>query len=112
MRNGLATSCFGSSAMRTGTRCTTLIQLPVAFCAGSKANAAPVPTPRPATVPSYSTFLPYTSAVNFTGWPKRMLRNWTSLKLASTQTWFSGTIDIIGVPGATRWPNCTVRRAT
>ena len=44
--------------MRTGTRCTTLIQLPVAFCAGSSAKAAPVPAPRPATVPWYSTFLP------------------------------------------------------
>jgi hypothetical protein len=29
--------------MRTGTRCTTLIQLPVAFCAGSSENALPVP---------------------------------------------------------------------
>ena len=38
-----------SSAMRTGTRCTILIQLPVAFCAGSSANAAPVPAPKPAT---------------------------------------------------------------
>ena len=28
--------------MRTGTRCTTLIQFPVAFCAGSSANAEPV----------------------------------------------------------------------
>ena len=44
--------------MRTGTRCTTLIQLPVAFCAGSSAKAAPVPAPRPATVPWYTTFLP------------------------------------------------------
>jgi hypothetical protein len=34
--------------MRTGTRCTILIQLPVAFCAGSSENAEPVPAPRPA----------------------------------------------------------------
>ena len=33
--------------MRTGTRCTTLIQLPVAFCAGSSENALPVPADRP-----------------------------------------------------------------
>jgi len=52
------------------------------------------------------------SAVSFTGWSMRMLRNCTSLKLASTQSWFSGTIDIIGVPAATRWPSCTVRLAT
>jgi|GEM_PF-2549271 len=38
--------------------CTTLIQLPVAFWAGSNANAAPVPAPRPSTAPWYSTFLP------------------------------------------------------
>ena len=37
--------------MRTGTRCTTLIQLPVAFCAGSSAKALPVPASRPAIVP-------------------------------------------------------------
>src|ERR1700748_203297 len=49
MRNGCAASCRGSSATRTGTRCTTLIQLPVAFCAGSSAKAAPVPGPRPET---------------------------------------------------------------
>ena len=44
--------------MRTGTRCTTLIQLPVAFCAGSSAKAAPVPAPSPAMRPWYSTRLP------------------------------------------------------
>ena len=37
--------------------------------------------------------LPYASAVSVTGWPMRMLRSCTSLKLASTQTWSSGTID-------------------
>jgi hypothetical protein len=31
--------------MRTGRRCTTLIQLPVAFCAGMTEKAAPVPPP-------------------------------------------------------------------
>ena len=34
--------------MRTGRRWTTLIQLPVAFCAGTSANAAPVPPEKPA----------------------------------------------------------------
>ena len=57
-RSGCALSCSVSSAMRTGTRCTTLIQLPVAFCAGSRAEAAPVAMPRPATLPSYTTLLP------------------------------------------------------
>jgi hypothetical protein len=74
-RSGCAASSAGSSAMRTGTRWTTLIQLPVAFCAGSSANALPVPTPRPATLPWYTTDLPYASAVSVTGWPMRMLRS-------------------------------------
>jgi hypothetical protein len=39
------------SAIRTGTRCTTLIQLPVAFCAGITAKAEPVPPPMPVTLP-------------------------------------------------------------
>ncbi|MCY1178182.1 hypothetical protein D9M73_185220 [compost metagenome] len=72
--------------MRTGTRWTILIQLPVAFCAGSKAKALPVPAPRLSTVPLYLTSLPYTSAVISTGWPMRISRSWVSLKLASIHT--------------------------
>ena len=34
-----------SSAMRTGMRCVTFTQLPVAFCAGISENSAPVPAP-------------------------------------------------------------------
>jgi hypothetical protein len=52
------------------------------------------------------------SAVSVTGWPMRILRSCTSLKLASTQTCLSGMMDITGVPAATRWPSCTVRLAT
>ena len=37
----IAAAPAGSSAMRTGTRCTILIQLPVAFCGGSSAKALP-----------------------------------------------------------------------
>ena len=48
----VGTSWPGSSSMRTGTRCTTLTQLPVAFCGGSSANSEPVPAPIEATVPS------------------------------------------------------------
>src|SRR5690606_35570839 len=50
-RSGCAFSSSGSSSMRTGTRCTTLIQLPVAFCAGRSAKALPVPASSPTTVP-------------------------------------------------------------
>ncbi len=93
MRSGLALSCSGSRAIRTGTRCAALIQLPVAICAGSSANALPVPTPQARDLAGVrSTFLPYTSAVSFTGWSMRMLRSCTSLKLASTHSWFSGTM--------------------
>ena len=39
-------TCFavdaGSSAIRTGTRCTILVKLPVAFSGGSTLNCAPV----------------------------------------------------------------------
>src|SRR5277367_2571740 len=50
-RSGCWASSFGSSATRTGRRCTTLIQLPVAFWAGISAKAAPVPPERPSTCP-------------------------------------------------------------
>ncbi len=44
-------SCPGSKTMRTGTRCTTFTQLPMAFCGGRIANCAPVPGLIEATVP-------------------------------------------------------------
>ena len=78
--------------MRTGTRCTTLIQLPVAFCAGMVAKVEPVPPDRPATVPRYFTELPYRSDLTSTGWPMRTRSSCTSLKFASTCTSASGTI--------------------
>ena len=37
--------------MRTGTRCTTFTQFPLAFCGGRIANCAPVPGLTDATVP-------------------------------------------------------------
>src|SRR3546814_7748996 len=46
-RNGCSRSCLASSLMRTGRRCTTLIQFPVAFWAGTTAKAAPVPPEKP-----------------------------------------------------------------
>src|SRR6185369_9740938 len=50
-RRGCLASSRGFSAMRTGTRCTTLIQLPVAFWAGITAKAEPVPPEKPWTRP-------------------------------------------------------------
>ena len=110
--SGWRASSSGRSAMRTGTRCTILIQLPVAFCAGSSEKAEPVPAPRPSTWPWYLTLRPYTSAARVTGWPMRRPRSWLSLKLASTHTPPSGTTAISGVPGATFCPTCTPRLAT
>ena len=40
-----------SSRTRSGTRCTTLTQLPLAFCGGRIANCAPVPGLTDSTVP-------------------------------------------------------------
>ncbi len=50
-RKGWAATSFGSRSMRTGRRCTTLIQLPDAFCAGISEKAEPVPPEMPRTVP-------------------------------------------------------------
>lgn len=44
--------------------------------------------------------------------PRRIPFIWLSLKLASTQTSFSGTIAISVVPESTRMPSCTARFAT
>ena len=41
-RRAAAASCKASSSSRTGTRCTTLTQLPLAFCGGSTDSSAPV----------------------------------------------------------------------
>ena len=91
---------------------TTIANVSVPTIAGSSANAAPVPMPRPATVPRYSTRPPYTSATTLTGWPMRMCVNWTSLKFASTRKRSSGTTASSGLPGAIRSPSCTPRFAT
>src|SRR5262249_4108111 len=50
-RSGWRARSIGSRAMRTGRRCTTLIQLPVAFCAGIRAKEEPVPPDSPTTRP-------------------------------------------------------------
>jgi len=101
--NGWAARSCGSMSIRTGSRCTTLIQLPVAFCAGSSANDAPVPALKPTTVPRYFTEPPYRSAISVAGCPMRIFAICSSLKLASTQTFSSGITASSGVPASTRW---------
>ena len=46
------------NAIFTGTRCTTLIQLPVAFSGGSKEKLLPVPAEKPTISPMYLTDWP------------------------------------------------------
>ena len=47
-------SSSGAKQKRSGTRCTTLTQLPLAFCGGRIANCAPVPGAIEQTVPCQS----------------------------------------------------------
>ena len=59
-----------SKAMRTGTRCTTLTQLPLAFCAGRIENCEPVPGLTATTVP-LKVWLGNESTSSVTFWPMR-----------------------------------------
>ena len=63
-------------------------------------------------MPSYSTLLPYTSLVSFTGWPMWMLASCGSLKFAFTHICSVGMIAMSGVPGLTRCPSWTLRLVT
>ncbi len=59
---------LGSSTIFTGTRCTILVKLPVAFSGGSSANCAPVPGARLSTVPLIG-MAGKESMATATGWP-------------------------------------------
>src|ERR1700728_2022076 len=52
---------YPSRSMRTGSRCTTLMKLPVAFSAGSNASVDPVPIVNPDTRPLNTCRPPYMS---------------------------------------------------
>src|SRR5439155_24825982 len=55
-----------SNAIRTGTRCVTLTQLPFAFCAGSSENWLPLPAPMLCTcAPNFCPAYPSTSTLAF-----------------------------------------------
>ena len=63
-------SSSGSKQKRSGTRWTTLTQLPLAFCGGRIENCAPVPGAIEQIVPFHS--LPgNASTVTLAGWPSR-----------------------------------------
>src|SRR5215813_12770305 len=89
MRSGYLGST-SSTLTRTGTRCVTFTQLPVAFCGGSSENAEPLPALTLSTTPSNGCF----------GY------------LASTQYSSLLTIENSGVPGVTVLPGRRERLAT
>jgi hypothetical protein len=53
-RSSPSSSTAGSTAIRTGTRCTILVKLPVAFSGGSRLNTAPEAAAMLSTVPVIS----------------------------------------------------------
>ena len=61
---------------------------------------------------TFSTTSSISPGASIAGWPSRSYCNWHSLQLASTQTWSSAITDSSGAPACTRWPSCTLRRAT
>src|SRR5207244_2291735 len=71
-----------SSAMRTATRCTILVKLPVAFSGGMTLNTAPLPGARLCTWP-WKVLPGSTSATTVAGWPGCICASWSSLQLAS-----------------------------
>src|SRR3989442_880363 len=95
----------------TGTRWTTLTQFPVAFSGGSSEKRAPVPAESELTLPVKArsgTPSTQTSA----RMPGRIRATWVSLKFASTQTSWSGTIARSGWPIWTTCPTSTERFET
>ena len=76
--------------MRTGTRCTTFVKLPVALSGGSSANFAPVAALTLSTLP-FAVQPPYASTSSSTGWPTLRSASCVSLKFAVTHTPVSDT---------------------
>ena len=97
--------------MRTGTRCTTFVKLPVALSGGSSANFEPVAALTLSTHP-IAVAPPYASTSISTGWPTRMSASCVSLKFAVTNTPVSVTIVSSGWPACTSWPGSTCLRDT
>ena len=73
-RTSVPSAGFGSSTIFTGTRCTTLVKLPVALSGGSKAKVLPVPGDQLSTWP-VSTRSGNASTVTRAGSPIRTLRH-------------------------------------
>src|SRR5207249_11167961 len=99
-RNGWAESFFVSGRIRTGTRCTTLVKLPVALSGGSSENLAPVAGDRLSTCP-FACRPGYASTVKSTASPGVTFAVWVSFRFAGTHTSPSGTSPM------SAWPGCT-----
>ena len=84
--------------MRTGTRCTILVKLPVAFSGGSTLNTAPVAGARLATWPCERFARQHIGLRSSPACPARMRASWLSLKLASTQSPCAGTSEMSCAP--------------
>ena len=86
--------------MRTGTRCTILVKLPVAFSGGSNENCEPDAGATLSTVP-FSTAPSSASTRNVGGFAGNDRPSCVSLRLASTYTLSSGTTAASRLPGVT-----------
>ena len=80
---GQLSACFVLTWTRTGSRCTTLVKLPLALSGGSSEKRAPVPAWIDSTVP-LSGSPPKPSTFTFTVRPGWMCSSWVSLKFATT----------------------------
>jgi hypothetical protein len=90
--------------MRSGTRCTTLTQLPLAFCAGRIENCEPVPGLTATTVPQ-KVRSGNVSTITWARWPIFRLVMSVSFGLASTQGAASSTTVNTGVLAMTKRPS-------
>ena len=86
--------------MRTGTRWTILVKLPVAFSGGSRLNTEPEAGETLSTVPTMSVSGKASTSM-CTFWPGFREASCVSLKLASTCTLVSGTSAARRAPGCT-----------
>src|SRR4029079_8636172 len=102
--------CRSSILIFTGTRCVTLMKLPVAFSGGSSETRAPVPA---ATLSTWPSSLPENVSISTSaGCPGAISASWVSLKLATTQMSLRSTIAMSARSGDTSWPGSTVRLLT
>src|SRR6516162_6960602 len=73
---------YPSRSIRTGSRCTTLTKLPVAFCGGSNASVDPVPIVKPETLPLNTCRPPYMSTYRSAAWPMRRSPSWRLFEIS------------------------------